>query len=59
MTYYREKYGLNPADYPHSERIWKGCLSLPIYPDLRPDELRHICRSLREIFSGRGGGEAV
>ncbi|HNQ81376.1 MAG: DegT/DnrJ/EryC1/StrS family aminotransferase [Acidobacteriota bacterium] len=59
MTYYRERYGLNPADYPNSERIWNGCLSLPIYPDLRLEELAYICRSLKEILSARGGEEAV
>jgi dTDP-4-amino-4,6-dideoxygalactose transaminase len=51
MTYYSKTYNLSPTDFPNAERIWKGCLSLPIYPDLRNDELAYICESLQEILS--------
>jgi dTDP-4-amino-4,6-dideoxygalactose transaminase len=50
MTYYRERYGLRPEDFPNTERIWKGCVSLPIYPTLSDEELVYICKSIREIL---------
>jgi dTDP-4-amino-4,6-dideoxygalactose transaminase len=50
MTYYRERYGLPPEDFPNAERIWQGTVSLPIYPALTEDELAYICRSVREIL---------
>lgn len=51
MTYYRERYGLRVEEFPNAERVWQGCLSLPIYPDLREKELSYICENLRGIVS--------
>ncbi len=42
MSYYRENYNLAFEDYPVTEKIWKGCLSLPIYPSLDIDDMRFI-----------------
>ena len=42
MTYYREKYNLNNSDYPSAEKLWKGCLSLPIYSLLSHSNLEYI-----------------
>lgn len=50
MTYYKERYGLRPEDFPNAERIWKGCVSLPIYPTLKNDELEYICNTIRNIL---------
>jgi dTDP-4-amino-4,6-dideoxygalactose transaminase len=50
MSYYKERYSLNPADYPNTERIWSGTVSLPIYPDLTDDNLEYICDSIGRIL---------
>jgi len=50
MTYYKEHYGLRPENYPNAERIWKGCVSLPIYPSLTDEDLDYICNSIKEIL---------
>ena len=50
MTYYRERYGLIPEDYPNAERIWKGCVSLPIYPSLSDEDLDYICSTITDIL---------
>jgi dTDP-4-amino-4,6-dideoxygalactose transaminase len=47
MTYYRDAYGLRIEDYPDAERIWQGCISLPIYPGLTEEDLTHVCVSLK------------
>jgi dTDP-4-amino-4,6-dideoxygalactose transaminase len=54
MSYYRDTYRLDPGDYPQAERIWNGCLSLPIFPTLREDEMDYVCGALRDIMEGRG-----
>jgi dTDP-4-amino-4,6-dideoxygalactose transaminase len=51
MTYYRERYNLRPEDYPNAERIWKGCVSLPIYPSLSDADLDYICKVIWEVLS--------
>ena len=50
MTYYRERYGLKADHYPNAERIWKGCVSLPLYPSLTEDDLATICSAVTEIL---------
>ncbi len=51
MTYYKETYKLNPEDFPNTERIWNGTVSLPIYPDLKNEELKYICQTIKGILS--------
>jgi dTDP-4-amino-4,6-dideoxygalactose transaminase len=51
MTYYRERYGLKPEDFPNAERHWQGCLSLPVYPSLTNAELEYIVRSVKEALT--------
>ena len=51
MTYYKERYDLNPIDFPNTEKIWNGTVSLPIYPTLNDDELSYICQTIRKILS--------
>ncbi len=50
MTYYREAYHLRAKDFPNSEKIWNGTVSLPIYPDLTISELNYICQTIKEIL---------
>jgi dTDP-4-amino-4,6-dideoxygalactose transaminase len=50
MTYYRERYGLKPEDYPNAERHWQGCVSLPVYPGLTNEELGYVCDTVREVL---------
>jgi len=51
MTYYKEAYCLNKEDFPNAERIWKGTVSLPIYPDLKDSDIKFICQTIRSILS--------
>lgn len=50
MTYYRERYNLKPEDFPNTERIWKGTVSLPIYPSLTEEELEYIVSKIRSLL---------
>ena len=50
MTYYREQYSLINSDFPNAERLWKGCLSLPIYSLLEISELQYIVSRLKHYL---------
>jgi dTDP-4-amino-4,6-dideoxygalactose transaminase len=50
MTYYQNRYALDPNDFPEAERIWRGCLAMPIYPSLRDDEVDYICDVLVDLL---------
>jgi len=51
MTYYKKTYNLKPEDFPTTEKIWNGTVSLPIYPDLKEDELYYICQTIKKILN--------
>jgi dTDP-4-amino-4,6-dideoxygalactose transaminase len=51
MSYYRDRYRLDPRDYPEAERIWQGCLALPLYPTLGADEVDDICDDLIDLVA--------
>jgi dTDP-4-amino-4,6-dideoxygalactose transaminase len=50
MTYYREQYDLKPDDYPNAERLWKGNVTLPVYPGLENEELEYVAATIRELI---------
>jgi len=49
--YYRETYGHQANDYPVSARLSQELISLPIYPDMRDEEISYVCMKLKSIIS--------
>jgi perosamine synthetase len=48
MSYYKTKYGYKESDYPVANRVFEKSLSLPIYPDLKDDEVEYIIEKVLE-----------
>jgi dTDP-4-amino-4,6-dideoxygalactose transaminase len=48
--HYRKTYGYKKGDFPNAEDAYSRCLSLPIYPGLRPDETRRVVEALKQIL---------
>lgn len=46
MTYYREKYGLDPSGAPQAFRYGERNISLPVHPFLRNDDIPFIVEEL-------------
>jgi dTDP-4-amino-4,6-dideoxygalactose transaminase len=42
MSYYRERYGYRPEDFPRSLRTYRRAFSLPIYPDMGEEQVRKV-----------------
>ena len=54
MPYYSRRYGLRPGDFPISRRVFERTVSLPIYPDLSPEETDRVIEAIRQIgYSAR------
>lgn len=51
MTYYKDRYHLNAADYPNAERTWQGNVSLPIFTYMKEEELAYICDTIKRLLS--------
>ena len=50
LSYYKKKYNLIPNDFPNTEKIWQGTVSLPIYPGLKNYELEYISNAVKSFF---------
>jgi perosamine synthetase len=49
--YYRESLEYIPADCPTSAAIYPELMSLPLYPDMTPEQVEYVCRTLKEIIA--------
>jgi dTDP-4-amino-4,6-dideoxygalactose transaminase len=43
------------GDFPVAEQLMERCISLPMYPELSPDQIEYVARSLREVMEGGHG----
>jgi perosamine synthetase len=50
--YYREALGYKPTDCPCAASIYPQLISLPLYPDLTPEQIEQVCSTLKKIISG-------
>ena len=42
QPYYQRVYGYQPGHFPHAEREYHTCVSLPIYPGMTEVEIHHV-----------------
>ncbi|MBV9121319.1 MAG: DegT/DnrJ/EryC1/StrS family aminotransferase [Chloroflexi bacterium] len=47
LTYFRERFGFKPGDFPCAERIGDETISLPFYPDMSFDDADQVVEVLR------------
>jgi perosamine synthetase len=47
--YYRERYSLQPGDYPNAFAAYERILSLPIYAKMSDEDVRHVADAVRDI----------
>jgi perosamine synthetase len=47
---YRKLFGYRVGDYPVAERFSKEILSLPMYPEIKDDEVKFVCEKIMEVI---------
>ncbi len=45
--------GYRAGDFPVSERLANESLALPVYPELAPDDIAYVCRTIKAFYSDR------
>ena len=50
LSKFYKKSGFGKKSLPNTEKISQTVLSLPIFPGLKSEEIRHICDSIKEFF---------
>jgi len=46
--YYKNRYGYLDSNYPASNEVFKGALSLPIYPSMTDEEVAYVANKVIE-----------
>jgi dTDP-4-amino-4,6-dideoxygalactose transaminase len=50
FSYYRERFGYKPGDFPHAERIGAAIVSLPLFPTMTTAEQDRVVETIRDVF---------
>ncbi len=50
--------GYREGDLPNAERLSKECLSIPVYPQLTPEQVARVADTIREFVGDRAAIEA-
>ena len=50
MPYYKNK-GWREGDFPHSEKYYNNCLSIPIFPILSENEQNFVINKISEFYN--------
>ncbi len=45
--YWRDRYALTPAQFPHSQHAFERCVSLPIHPRMTEGDVQRVAQSAR------------
>jgi dTDP-4-amino-4,6-dideoxygalactose transaminase len=51
--YWRDRYGLEPAMFPHSQHAYERMLSLPIYTRMSDDDVQRVAQAVRAALGAR------
>lgn len=51
QPYYAARYAIDPLRYPEAERYYEECLSLPIHPGLRDEDVEYVIQSVTRSIS--------
>jgi perosamine synthetase len=52
-SYYRDRLGMSAADFPVAGAEWQRIISLPLFPDMRPEEVDRVTDTLRAVLRRR------
>ncbi len=47
QPYYRKKFGYKKNNYPKVERYYQGAITLPLYPQMRDDDVKYVIKALK------------
>jgi perosamine synthetase len=57
--YYRETFGLWPGDFKNATRLFKGSLSLPLYPTMTDEEVAYVAGQVADAVAVADGQQAA
>ena len=52
QPYWRDRYALTPAQFPHSQRAYERTVSLPLYTRMTDADVARVCDAVRSVLAG-------
>ena len=49
--YWRDRYGLSPERFPHSQRAYERMLTLPLYTRMSDADVARVCATVRRLLT--------
>ena len=49
--FYRDRFGYRPEQFPVAEEIYRGLLSLPLYPKMTDQDVVDVIEAVRDIVA--------
>lgn len=49
---YRQLYGYKEGSFPISEKLSTSMISVPMFPELKDEEVKFVCETVREFYGG-------
>lgn len=51
LSYVKERFPVETGVLPETERAAEGIISLPLFPDMRNDDVYYVCNAIKEILA--------
>ena len=51
QPYWRDRYALKPAMFPHSQAAYEAMISLPLYTRMTVDDVHRVADALRRALA--------
>ncbi|CAO0823574.1 Spore coat polysaccharide biosynthesis protein SpsC [Desulfarculales bacterium] len=52
LSYYRQRFGYKPGDFPVAERIGDSTITLPLFPGITDQEVARVIEAVEEVAGG-------
>jgi dTDP-4-amino-4,6-dideoxygalactose transaminase len=52
QPYWRDRYGLSPVQFPHSQRAYERMVSLPLYTRMTDADVQRVIQAVRQVLAG-------
>jgi len=49
-SYYRQRFGYRPGDFPRAEDYYQRAVTLPLYPKMSDQEVQHVIQAVKNVL---------
>lgn len=53
QPYYQKQFGYKWGDYPMAEEYYKTCLSIPLFPMMKNEDVKRVVTAIMDVLHGR------